>query len=103
MREVDLGLDLVSLGARWARRLGCGLRISRSLKMRTNPYRFILFDGTRMGLLLGDSHHRQHVENGLAFNFQFPCQIVDSNLTHPPSVSSALSVKRSFSTSRRQF
>jgi hypothetical protein len=36
-----------------------------------------------MRLFLGHSHLRQHVENGLALNFQLAGKIVDSNLTHP--------------------
>ncbi len=36
-----------------------------------------------MGLLLGDPDFKQYVENRLAFDFQFPSQIVNSNLAHP--------------------
>ena len=42
-----------------------------------------------MRLLLGDANFRKNVENRFAFNFQLPGQIVDSNLTHPPLISSA--------------
>jgi len=48
----------------------------------------MLFNGTGMRLLLGYAYQRQHVENRLAFDFQFSGQIVDSNLAHPPFVSS---------------
>src|SRR5690348_8014070 len=95
MGEVDLGLDLVSLGARRARGLGCSLGLSRRLKVRPYPDRFIFFDRTGVRLLLGNPHQGQYIENRFTFDFQLPCQIVDSNLTHPPSVSSALSVKPS--------
>jgi hypothetical protein len=44
---------------------------------------FVLFERTGMRFLLGHSNERQHVENGLALNFQFSGEIVDSNLTHP--------------------
>jgi hypothetical protein len=37
-----------------------------------------------MGFLLGDASFRQHIKNGFAFDLQFPGQIVDSNLVHPP-------------------
>ena len=40
-----------------------------------------------MGLLLGDPDVRQRIENGFAFNFQLPGEIVDSNLTHPAFLS----------------
>lgn len=36
-----------------------------------------------MGFLLGDANFRQHIEDGLAFNFQLPGEIVDSNFAHP--------------------
>jgi hypothetical protein len=43
-----------------------------------------------MSLLLSDSNLRKHVENRFTFNFQLPCQIVNSNLAHPPSLASAV-------------
>ena len=36
-----------------------------------------------MGLLLGHPDCFQDIENSLAFNFQLPSEIVDSNLAHP--------------------
>lgn len=36
-----------------------------------------------MGLLLGYAHFLQNIENSLALHFQFPGEIVDSNLAHP--------------------
>jgi len=44
-----------------------------------------------MSLLLRDSNLWKYVENRLTLDFQLPCQIVDSNLTHSPFVSSELS------------
>jgi hypothetical protein len=67
------------------------MTFARAAKMGANFFRFVLFQGAGMGLLLGYANIRQHVENGLAFNFQFPGQIIDSNLTHPPLCSSELS------------
>ena len=46
--------------------------------------RFVVFERTGVRLLLGDTNFRKNVENRLAFDFQLPSQIVDSNLTHPP-------------------
>jgi hypothetical protein len=43
-----------------------------------------------MGFFLGYADVRQCVENGFAFDFQFPGKIVDSNLTHPAFRFSAL-------------
>lgn len=44
-----------------------------------------------MGLFLGDADFRQRIEDGFTFDFQLSGQIVDSNLAHPPLVSSELS------------
>jgi hypothetical protein len=44
-----------------------------------------------MRLLFSNADQRQYIENRLAFDFQLPGQIVDSNLAHPPFVSSDLS------------
>jgi hypothetical protein len=52
--------------------------------MSPHLLRFVLFDRTGVGLLLGDSDYDQDVKNCFALDFQFPGQIVDSNLTHPP-------------------
>jgi hypothetical protein len=40
--------------------------------MSTQLFGFVVFHGTGVGLLLGDSKLRKYVENGLAFDFQFP-------------------------------
>jgi len=41
-----------------------------------------------MGFLFGDADVRQEVKDFLAFDFQLPGQIVDSNLLlHPPCIS----------------
>lgn len=47
-----------------------------------------------MGLLFADTNIWQDIQNGLAFDFQLSCQIVDSNLAHPSYVS-PISAKRS--------
>src|ERR1700691_4547643 len=51
--------------------------------MRAHFNGFVIFNGTGMGLLLGDPDFKQHVENRLALDFQFSGQIVNSNLAHP--------------------
>jgi hypothetical protein len=95
MRQIDLGLDFVAFGARSTRRLGCALRFRSCKEMRTHLLGFMLLDRAGVRLLLGYSDNQQHIENGFAFDFQLPGQIVNSNLTHPPSVSSAYPVKPS--------
>jgi hypothetical protein len=84
MREVYLGLDFIVVRTSWpggpARtrgRTGCA-------EAGTHFIRFMVFERTGMALLLGDSDFREYIENGLTFDFQLSCQIVDSNLAHPP-------------------
>jgi len=52
--------------------------------MRPYLFCFVFLDRTRVRFLLGNSDLDQDVKNRLALDFQFPGQIVDSNLTHPP-------------------
>lgn len=81
--EVDLSLDLVR--AAGARRLRGSLRFSGGLaKVGAHFLRFVLFNRTGMRLLLGDPDQFKNIEKSFAFDFQFPRQIVDSNLAHPP-------------------
>jgi hypothetical protein len=83
--KVDLGLDFVAFRAAGTRRLGRARRLTGGgTEVRPHFDGFVIFDGTGMGLLLGDSDFQQHVENRLALDFQFSGQIVDSNLAHRP-------------------
>jgi hypothetical protein len=91
VRQVDLGLDFVSFGARRARRSGRSLRFTGGAEMGTHFDRFVVLNGAGMSFLLGNSDQWEHVKNRFALNFQFPGQIVDSNLAHPPFLSSGLS------------
>src|SRR5581483_8102515 len=52
-----------------------------------------------MRLLLRHSDKRQRVENGLALDFQFSREIVDSNLTHPAFLFPALGIHRNLTES----
>jgi hypothetical protein len=101
MREVDLGLDFVFnvSGARFRRGRG-GLGVST--QMLADQFRFMLFQRTGVRLLLGNAHHRQNVKNRLALDFQFPGQIVDSNLAHPLSRFFVCPAKFAYLTSRTQ-
>ncbi len=84
MREVDLGLDLV-----FAASGTCSFRRTRRLgsaaEMFPHQFRFVIFQRTGVRFLLRNTHRGQHVKNFLALDFQLTGQIVDSNLTHPPS------------------
>jgi len=53
--------------------------------MFPHQFCFVLFQRTGVRLLLGNAHRGQRVKNFSAFDFQLTGQIVDSNLTHPPS------------------
>jgi hypothetical protein len=85
MRQVDLGLDLVfdMSGTRRLRRCRPCLRMSA--QMLADQFRLVLLQRAGVRFLLGNTHHWQNVKNRLALDFQFPGQIVDSNLTHPLS------------------
>jgi hypothetical protein len=91
MRKIDLGLDLVRLDAAAAGGFighGC---FAAGTEVRPYLDRFMFFEGTGMGFLLGDANHWKGVENGPALDFQLSSQIVDSNLAHPPFLTSELS------------
>ena len=60
----------------------CG---SLTREMPAHPLRFIQFERTGVSLLLSDTNLRQDVKDRLALDFQFSRQIVNSNLTHPPT------------------
>ena len=82
VREIDLGFyRRFARCSRTAvlRRRTCSL----SGEVLADALGFIDFDGARVRLLLRHSDFGKDVENGLALDFQFPRQIVDSNLTHP--------------------
>ena len=91
MRKIDLGLNSIRFSATGTRRLTCTLRLADRAEVFPHLYRFMVFNGTGMSLLLGDSDFLKHIENSFTFNFQLPCQIVDSNLAHPLFLSSTLS------------
>lgn len=83
VRQIDLRLDFF-FAAQRASGLGSLRRRFRcAADMRAHLLCFVVLERTGMGLLLRHSDERQHVENGFAFNFQLPCEIVDSNLAHP--------------------
>ena len=83
VRQVDLGFDFF-FAAQRAGWLGpVSRRFGQAAEVGPHLFRFMLFERTGMGLLLGHSDERQHVENGLALDFQFSGEIVDSNLAHP--------------------
>jgi hypothetical protein len=91
MRQVDLGPDLVAFGAAGTRSPAGATSFALRLEVGTHFDRFMFLDRTGMSFLLGHAHDGEYIENRFAFDFQFPGQVIDSNLAHPPSISSGLS------------
>ena len=81
--QIDLGLDLFfaangTRGFRARRR-----RFGGAAQVDPHFFRFVILDGTGMGLLLRHPDGCQRVENGFALHFQLSGEIVNSNLAHP--------------------
>jgi hypothetical protein len=91
MRKIDLGPDFVRIGTAGPCGLARGLSFAGGAEVGPYLFRFVVFNGTGMSLLLSDSDQWKYVEKSLTLDFQFPGQIVDSNLAHPPFLSSGLS------------
>jgi len=96
MRKVDLGLDFIGVRPSRAGRPTGTLCRAGGAEAGTHFIRFMVFERTGMALLLGDSDFRKYIENRLAFDFQLSCQIVDSNLAHPPFRPPDCSAKSSY-------
>jgi hypothetical protein len=90
VRQIDLGFDFF-FATQWARGLSRGsLRFSGATDVGSHFFRFMLLERTGMRLLFRHPNVRQRVKYGFAFDFQFPGEIVDSNLTHPAFLFPAL-------------
>jgi hypothetical protein len=79
LREINLGLKA----------LGCTRGTCRgarsTAKMGADFFRFVIFNGAGVGHLgVTKAHLSQQIQNLPALDLYFSCQIVDSNLTHPP-------------------
>jgi hypothetical protein len=83
VRQIDLGLDFLFAAQRARGPGGRRLRFGRAADVGPYFFRFMLLERTGMRLLLRHPDDWQCVENGFAFNFQLPGEIVDSNLAHP--------------------
>jgi hypothetical protein len=83
MRQINLGLNFVSLapGSRCARRR---TRFGGSTEVGPHLFRLMVLERTGVRFLLGDPNFGENIKDGLALDFQFSGQIVDSNLTHLP-------------------
>jgi len=83
VRQIDFGLDFFFASQRSVVLGRVCRRFGQAAEMGPHLFRFVLFERTGMRLFLGHSDERQHVENGLALEFQLSGEIVDSNLAHP--------------------
>jgi hypothetical protein len=63
MREVNLGLDFVGVGAGRPRSAAGGLCRAGSAEAGADFIGLMVFERTGMALLLGDSDFRKHIEN----------------------------------------
>jgi hypothetical protein len=50
--------------------------------MAANDQRLIVFEGTRMGLLIGDAEDGEEVDDHARLYFQLTGQLIDANFTH---------------------
>jgi hypothetical protein len=73
--EVELRLALDGGPARRA-------ALAAILEILPDPFGLVGFDGAGVGLS-GYADCFERIQNRPAFDFQFPCQIVDSNFAHP--------------------
>ncbi len=99
VRQVDLGFDFFFAAQRTRGFRRGSLRIGLASNMSPDLVCFVVLDRTGMRLLLSHSDKRKRVENGLALDFQFSREIVNSNLTHPTFLFPALGLHRSLTES----
>ena len=86
--EIDFGLDCRLGRARSA--ITGSARPTLSSKMLAHTLSFVNLDGARVCLLFRHSDFGKDIEDRPALDFQFPCQIVNSNFAHPPCVLSTI-------------
>jgi hypothetical protein len=82
MREVNFGRNTLRSTRRRAAPLA--RRPGAALKMRAHFLCLVVFQRTGMRFTAGQAELRQYVENLPALDFHLACEIVDTNLTHPP-------------------
>ena len=90
MRQINLGLDFFVAARRTCGARRGTLRFSRAADIGPHFFCFVLLQRTGMRFFLGHPDMRQRIENRFALHFQFPGEIVDSNLTHPAFLFPAL-------------
>ena len=84
VREIDFWLNVLRRARRRQRSRGRQTCRSSALKMRANLLGLVLLQRTGVRLAAAQAEFRQYVKNLPALDFHLACEIVDSNLTHPP-------------------
>jgi hypothetical protein len=69
IRQINLGLDLIGLDATGTGLLVRLLGIACTAEVATHFFRFEIFNGARMSLLLGDADRSKRFENSFALDF----------------------------------
>ena len=80
VREIYFWSDgLRSTGGRRTR-----MTARSAVQMHAYLLRLVVLQGTRVRFSVGQAEFRQYVKNLPALDFHLACEIVDTNLTHPP-------------------
>ena len=82
MGEIDLGCNRLRGAGRRCARMARSPR--STLKMRADFFGLMLLNGAGVGFALAQAELSQYVKNLTALDFHLACEIVDSNLAHPP-------------------
>ena len=80
--EINLGCNGLETTRRSA--AAVGTRPRSALEVRANLLGLMILNGTGVSLAFRQAELRQHVKDLTALDFHLACEIVDSNLTHPP-------------------
>jgi len=80
--EVDFGRNALCVACGSRASMGCGGIVA--VEMNAHLLRFVCLERARVGLAGGQTEFRQNVKNLFALDFHLACEIVDTNLTHPP-------------------
>jgi len=93
--KIDLCFYPLGFSATDAGRLCGGVTLASSTEMDADLLSLVLLERAGVRFLLGNADFLQNIEDRLTLDFQFSGQVVNSNLTHPPLVSSARPAKSS--------
>ena len=91
MGKINLGLYSVRFSSSRTGRLCGGVTLASSMEMGADLLGLMFLERAGVRFLFRNANFFQNIEDRLTFDFQFSGQVVNSNLTHPPLVSSALS------------